>query len=148
MLFRSVSQSRYSLMCLTLKRDAQLQTAAEDIVVYKVVCPRNHMEGWAQKRHDAPYFSPYRNFPYHLGKEYASKLDRYESSILTTVAAGLHTYVRLEDAFYSKYTYEVIIRGRIPAGATYYAGSFGKDASYASDKLILDEEVVFGMVDV
>lgn len=138
-------------MCL---HDASQQKIADDdIVVYKVL-QREKSLFWFTK-----YISPFRSSKWKVGKVVSSKLNYYEGcsfyssdgmSVFTitesTVEAGLHSIVELEDAVRLRleinhdfrYNHDFVIgEFVIPKGSAYHEGTFSGFKSIASDKLKL-----------
>lgn len=123
-------------MCLTVGRSAEMLTAEEDIVCYKIL-----------KKDSEGYFTPYRDFAVDMD----SKILKAEGEIkvlhfLSAVpekgkmieGGVIHTFELFEDAdeeiFRSGATpgiYE-IFKCIIPKGTKYYKGRFGTLSSYGS----------------
>lgn len=125
-------------MCLNVT-NPEIQTAVEDIVVYKHLAKSISNE----------YLTSFRNFPIEIGKMYESNLFKQQDfSLGEIVEIGLHSFPFYEDALKaSKYLDETLVKCIIPKGSNYYIGTFENyGVSYASNKLkyikILDKETV------
>jgi hypothetical protein len=117
-------------MCLTTYQ-FEPSIANEDIVCYKRLT-----------RDGDKFITPYRHTKVEIGKTYGSKLKFDELS--RTVDKGLHSYavinsidkdIYLCDIVNKKYAVAECI---IPKGSKYFAGKFGFEPSFASDKIIYD----------
>lgn len=137
-------------MCLDLYEGSHVLTpriAEEDIVVYKLLSERNIVPDVVKRMYPyTQYFSPFQDYPYALGVEYTAELTCVLDVILGekygTVSTGLHSFEFESAAVQCRYVVgSVIAKARIPKGATYYHGEFGRHKSYTSDRLILDEIV-------
>lgn len=141
-------------MCLFVNSDAKYKRAKEDIICYKV----GYMLDKQLDIHRAIFVSLCQQYPYFIGKEQYTKLQKYPSehplhSPLMCVERGIHTFkIKDECTAYAKnfsskiwtlshrtvYIAECII----PKGSLYYEGTFGVDIpyrSYASNKLIINK---------
>lgn len=121
-------------MCLHSKQ-AYYATAAKDITCYKVVRAGYlyNMDHW---KFPAMYFS---NFVYEVGKTYEEKKfkNRPERDPFMgarcVVNKGFHTYKYYKDARNNAYSWTVMLKCVIPAGARYFTG---KDRDqYCSDQI-------------
>lgn len=126
-------------MCLSLQPDAVERVADRDIVCYKVVEKRSR---------STHYRTYYRGKKIEIGKTYNSSLKKYTDVWgRTVVEKGLHSFKTKTDVFdlYKKTrkssTPMFVVKCIIPKRALYYAGTFGKSRSYASNKLIYKEIV-------
>lgn len=122
-------------MCLYTSH-VKPKVAKEDIICYKIMYykPRNV--------HKA--ISIYQGFRYKLGTLYKSELIYH---IYKTVHEGFHSYKNLKDAInkrllISRYLKEIkIFKCIIPKGSTYYVGIYSGVHSFASNKIIITEEI-------
>ena len=113
-------------MCLYCKNNKRI--AEKDILCYKVLAMTE----------TGDYISPYKDFPYELGKLVQSSLIYDDES--KHVDIGLHTYKCLFDAKAlavirrNYFVFEAVI----PKGSQYFEGEdLSRGKSYASDKLII-----------
>jgi hypothetical protein len=114
-------------MCLTIDPDASLQTADEDIIVFKHIIPTYN---------SSLFLSSFQCADVRLNVMYESQLIvNYWNK--EEVHVGLHSYVTYEQAKEAnEYWNEQLVECIIPKGAHYYEGTFeDKGPSYASDRL-------------
>lgn len=112
-------------MCLIPKESAKI--ADKDIIVYKIVV----------KSLNGVYYSPWRDFPYEIGKLYTANI-RYHTRLQyktidkypitrTIIEEGLHAFINHSTAFLTAATVPVsglsIVKGVIPRGAMYVLGT-------------------------
>lgn len=135
-------------MCLTIAGDEKPQIAVEDIVVYKYLYPSSIHADIRDKDVDYSYLSPYYYAPYNIGERYESELAspfHIAYGDWWVIDQGLHTFEHEKDAWADGGGVSnniVVVKCRIPAGASYYKGEFSTNvSSYASSALILDELV-------
>lgn len=118
-------------MCLVIDRNAERNIATDNIPIYKVL---EILEG--------AYYSAYQKYPYTPGVVAHSQLEKD----FEYIEIGLHSYEHLQSAKIdvfgwvnpAKYT---IFKGYIPKGAEYFMGMYDGHQSYASNQLVLTEEV-------
>lgn len=121
-------------MCL-YSRQAYYSTAAKDITCYKVVRAGYlyDMDHW---KFPAMYYS---KFVYEVGKTYTEKKfkNRPERDLLLGVRRivyhGFHTYKYHKDARNNAYSWTVMLKCVIPAGARYFTNE-DRD-QYCSDQI-------------
>ena len=109
-------------MCLELKSKRSF-VATKDKVVYKHVI----------SFHDNKFLTSFIKTLVGMGKTYESKIsfNRYKQ-----IEEGLHSYPNLSDAEQeAQHFNEVLVKCVIPAGSTYYSGTFDGRKSIASNKL-------------
>lgn len=126
-------------MCLTLDSSAVERVADRDIVCYKVV---------NKSIRSVYYRTFYRGNKIEIGKTYNSSLKKYTDVWKRSIVEkGLHSFFTKTDVFdlYKKTrkssTPMFVVKCIIPKGSLYYAGTFGKSRSYASNRIIYKEIV-------
>lgn len=138
-------------MCLDLSLFARRKTTKHDIEVCKVIC--------VPLESQRSPFTPYQHYEIQIGAEYSAKLERSGWK----VERGLHSYADLSDAmykasmfFHTKYNVACyngemaikVFKAIIPKGSQYYFGKHGIDGdSYASNRLIITDEVLHELID-
>ncbi|BBA65585.1 predicted ORF [Xanthomonas phage XacN1] len=140
-------------MCLDISLFARRKKAKSDITVAKViVVPLTDDSLYGSQ----PY-TPYQRFPIEFGKLYTSELVRDGWDI----DQGLHSYADFVDAYYvsrhlayGRYNGGFfndkldlkVYKAIIPKGSFYYFGKHGDNgASYASNQLIITDEILHSM---
>lgn len=121
-------------------KDRYRQNAQEDIHVVKIV-----------KRVGDKFFSPYRNFEYHIGEISAAYIVKTEYNFGMVIEEGLHSYEGDSKIVYNDNRQPIITTSNksflgcwtlnkmvildciIPKGADYYVNS---DGEYVSNRLI------------
>lgn len=107
-------------MCLTiLKRNVNktiadyIKIAEEDIAVYKWLIVKSYFFGLFKK-----YESPYKHFPYKLGKTYTVPEFGIEvdNGLQLSIGVGLHSY---HQPFEPNYKKEACVLAIIPKGTEY-----------------------------
>lgn len=133
-------------MCLTIPLFSRIQTATEDITVYKVLQSK-----WGYHPNKV-WATPFQMMTVELSAEkvITSDLTRH----IARVSKGLHSYTNVDDAYevamhFSKgKTRARVFRALIPKGAKYYKGkhrlpswiSETSLSSIASNKLIITSQ--------
>lgn len=135
-------------MCAIIEHNNKVQTAQNDIEVYKVV--------WVQNN---GYYAPYQGTPYQSEKVTA-QLDEPEGRI---IKEGIHSYMKLVDAMQCAFTFNRtvikpnlivsenydaslfnreyhVVKAIIPKGSHYYEGGMLSSfkPTYVSDQLVMD----------
>ncbi len=127
-------------MCLTINLWSTKKTAKKDIRCYKILVHR-----------DSKYHSPYMTSSYGIGETKSSALAKpvyagFPWFWQKEVEEGLHSFAKYSDAviFIKMHGWfgMKICNAIIPRGSEYYAGRFGFNKSYASNKLRVIGEVV------
>ncbi len=134
-------------MCLNLSLFARRKTAKQNIAVCKVLCVPLY--------DPTRSFTPYQKYPVTFNVLDTSRLIRESWD----VKEGMHTYADIADArriafnfFHKRYNVACyngdmdvkVYKAIIPAGANYYYGKHGTmGKSYASDQLIVTDEILF-----
>ncbi len=117
-------------MCL-YTRWKKPKVAAEDIVVYKVLCTYSeYIE------------SPYRNFVYNLKELYETKLTKCKSlgGLGYNIFEGFHAFVSKKPDWEFG-IHEKLYKCIIPKGSTYYISSDHKEI--VADKIIIKRKLWF-----
>ena len=126
-------------MCLIIESKELI--AEEDITVWKYLIKRN--EG---------YVTPYQRAKIKIGKIYKSSIEKKERmgvgedgwmrGWVEIINKALHSFLNKEDAkehyldiWGGRGEWSVIVKCKIPKGATYYKGTFDDLESIASNKL-------------
>lgn len=124
-------------MCLRIASNAVEKVAEADIICYKV------LKSWRVWKFEF-LTSPFRGKWYRLGRTYTAKLQRSMDIFQKhEVNNGLHSFGEAYAASIPLGKSEGVYTAIIPKGSKYYTGRFGGCVSYASNALIVTEEVVY-----
>lgn len=122
-------------MCLKIKKNQKALIAEEDIICYKLLYERG--------------IDNFRTVVYmeniKLGKSYESLIlvENGRSNKVSFVSFGLHSYMSLEQAVKTIFSYDVIVECIIPKGSEYYIGKTDRENdSYASNKIKYTDKIV------
>lgn len=139
-------------MCAIIEHNNQVQTAQNDIEVYKVVWVKNN-----------GYYAPYQCIPY-LSEKVTAQLGKpFTCTAGKMIDEGLHSFMELSDAMECAFAlnektispkikvsedYEVslfnrdyhVVKAIIPKGSHYYEAVTGSSykPTYVSDQLVMD----------
>ena len=139
-------------MCAIIEHNNKIQTAQNDIEVYKVV--------WVK---DNGYYAPYQGTPYQSEKVTAQLGKLFTCTAGKGIDEGLHSFMKLVDAMECAFAfnkaaiqpnlivsedYEVslfnrnyhVVKAIIPKGSHYYEAVIGSSykPTYVSDQLVMD----------
>lgn len=139
-------------MCAIIEHNNKIQTAQNDIEVYKVV--------WVQNN---GYYAPYQGTPYQSEKVTAQLGKLFTCAAGKRIDEGLHSFMKLVDAMECAFAlnektispkikvsedYEVslfnrdyhVVKAIIPKGSHYYEAVTGSSykPTYVSDQLVMD----------
>ena len=148
-------------MCLTVyakkNETPEPKIAENDIHCYKILSI-NDWENFEEKfDKDFQLKTPYRGFEMEAGKHYEEKEEnlvvsrRYhydddENDPWEVNEGMFHSYASIEDAVQDVVEFQdgnIIFHAIIPKGAKYFAGEFGSVGGYASNEIIITENVAF-----
>lgn len=150
-------------MCLTVytknSKTPEPKIAENDIHCYKILTI-NDWENFDEKfDKDFQLTTPYRNFEMEPGGHYEEKEENFimsQRNYVTDdkneydaweVGEGMfHSYASIEDAVQDVVEFcdgNIIFHAIIPKGAKYFAGEFGAIVGYASNEIIITENVAF-----